>query len=78
MSPRAPLSPRRYCNQKAWWSNNKYCQHSCYGIGLGYEGDLCCEAASPPPPLSTFALIDADGDGCISEEEWDAGQHHLA
>lgn len=42
----------------AYWSEeeNKFCQKSCYELGLGYEGDDCCgdlieeRATAPAPP----------------------------
>merc|ERR1719232_1715026 len=30
------------CIKKNSWISNKFCQLSCYGLGLGYEGDVCC------------------------------------
>eukprot|EP00547_Thalassionema_nitzschioides_P001183 CAMPEP_0194213852 /NCGR_PEP_ID=MMETSP0156-20130528/14717_1 /TAXON_ID=33649 /ORGANISM="Thalassionema nitzschioides, Strain L26-B" /LENGTH=172 /DNA_ID=CAMNT_0038941981 /DNA_START=231 /DNA_END=749 /DNA_ORIENTATION=- len=32
----------RNCNQHNQWIANKYCQNSCYSIGLGYDDDECC------------------------------------
>jgi len=32
------------CSNSWYWSQNKYCQHSCYKAGLGYDGDVCCDA----------------------------------
>lgn len=30
------------CNLAEWWTNNKFCQHSCYLAGVGYQDDVCC------------------------------------
>merc|ERR1712176_865480 len=30
------------CNKHYEWIKEKYCQLSCYLIGKGYEGDVCC------------------------------------
>lgn len=32
----------RKCNLSRMWRLNKYCQRSCSIIGLGYDGDECC------------------------------------
>jgi len=29
------------CNTKAGWRNNKFCQQSCFDLGMGYDGDSC-------------------------------------
>lgn len=34
------------CNQAAWWTIGSYCEMSCYNIGLGYEGSICCGLCS--------------------------------
>merc|ERR1712119_205842 len=46
---RDPLSCEDYgealeakCNKHKEWIKVKYCQLSCYLIGKGYEGDVCC------------------------------------
>merc|ERR1711933_672977 len=46
---RDPLSCEDYgealeakCNKHKEWIEEKYCQLSCYLIGKGYEGDVCC------------------------------------
>merc|ERR1711933_72646 len=46
---RNPLSCEDYgealeakCNKHKEWITEKYCQLSCYLIGKGYEGDVCC------------------------------------
>lgn len=35
---------KKRCNKNTSWSKEKkkYCQLSCFNLGLGYEGDLCC------------------------------------
>lgn len=33
----------RKCIKNKTWRKNKYCQHTCYHAGFGYEGDDCCE-----------------------------------
>jgi len=30
------------CNKNQNWIKNKFCRHSCYYAGNGYEGDTCC------------------------------------
>merc|ERR1711862_924127 len=32
------------CTNKSFWINQKFCQLSCYNAGLGYDGDICCNA----------------------------------
>jgi hypothetical protein len=29
------------CNQRLHWRSKKFCQKSCYDLGLGYDGDVC-------------------------------------
>ena len=36
------------CNKNPWWSNNKFCQWSCFSIGNGYENYHCCEPSENP------------------------------
>jgi len=36
----------RRCNTHPVWSTEKYCQLSCYNLGLGYDGDLCCNGTT--------------------------------
>merc|ERR1712183_617004 len=31
------------CNKNSTWNENKFCRHSCYYTGNGYEGDNCCK-----------------------------------
>jgi len=47
--------PGAVCASNANWSQNKYCQASCYQSGQGYAGDTCC----PAPP----SCIDCDNVG---------------
>jgi len=32
------------CTNKSAWVSQKFCQLSCYNAGLGYDGDICCNA----------------------------------
>jgi len=34
------------CNENPTWTENNYCQLSCFLAGRGYDGDICCV---PPP-----------------------------
>jgi hypothetical protein len=45
----SPDSLLKYCKDHPHWTANKYCQLSCYQIGIGYDGDKCCGAPEPPP-----------------------------
>jgi len=36
----------RRCNTHPVWSTEKYCQLSCYNLGLGYDGELCCNGTT--------------------------------
>ena len=48
--------PGAVCASNANWSQQKFCQTSCYENGQGYAGDVCC----PPAPPS---CIDCDNVG---------------
>jgi len=41
------------CNHSSTWSNNKYCQQSCYDNGAGYDGDYCSDACASLDELPT-------------------------
>lgn len=34
---------KKRCNKTRKWIKNKYCQQSCFEIGQGYDGDICCD-----------------------------------
>jgi len=45
------------CTKKDSWISSKLCQLSCYDVGLGYEGDVCCNGniSSPTKAPSSSA-----------------------
>jgi len=52
------------CNRNENWVANKYCQQSCYNIGLGYLGDECCVSGTiitpseaPTTPFPSLSLL---------------------
>ena len=39
------------CKDKTkYWDDNKFCQFSCYKVGQGYDGDVCCDKVWTPKP----------------------------
>jgi len=39
-----------WCINHKKWRKKKYCQYTCYKLGVGYEGDNCLEPDPTPPP----------------------------
>jgi len=37
---------KKKCSKNKQWRKKKYCQLSCFNIGLGYTGDVCCNGKS--------------------------------
>jgi len=45
-----------YCANDNTWTTNRYCSHTCYVSGAGYDGDACCIEQGPsvaPTPRAT-------------------------
>jgi len=40
------------CKNNGSWTNNNYCQLSCFENGVGYEGDNCCVSPPTNPPTN--------------------------
>ena len=38
-----------HCHHKNYWSNNKFCQLSCFKVNNGYLGGDCCYNQTPVP-----------------------------
>ena len=38
-----------HCHWSNYWSNNKFCQLSCFKSNNGYKGDDCCDNQTPVP-----------------------------
>jgi len=46
-------APATKCNQNGWWTENQYCQQTCWENGDGYAGVECCQSSTlPPTPLT--------------------------
>merc|ERR1719274_278490 len=42
-----PLDKWQKCNFVSNWIKNRYCEKSCFAVGLGY-GDVCCDNGPVP------------------------------
>merc|ERR1719274_219087 len=42
-----PLDKWQKCNLVSNWIKNRYCEKSCFAVGLGY-GDVCCDNGPVP------------------------------
>ena len=40
----------RCLDKTTFWEDNKFCQFSCYKVGQGYDGDVCCDEVLTPKP----------------------------
>jgi hypothetical protein len=49
------------CNEAQWWVSGNYCELSCYNVGRGYEGSICCQSCK------------ISGDSCSSNSECCSG-----
>jgi len=43
------------CNNSERWTDNNYCQLSCFNAGNGYDGDNCSQGPNPDPTMSPVA-----------------------
>jgi len=43
--PSVPSALNKKCNKNANWAKKNFCQLSCYNVGNGYPGDVCCNAS---------------------------------
>lgn len=41
----------KFCNKNTYWTNNKFCQKSCWENNLGYAGDDCSTSAPTAQPV---------------------------
>eukprot|EP00929_Paragymnodinium_shiwhaense_P114721 TRINITY_DN83213_c0_g1_i1.p1 TRINITY_DN83213_c0_g1~~TRINITY_DN83213_c0_g1_i1.p1 ORF type:complete len:646 (-),score=44.29 TRINITY_DN83213_c0_g1_i1:52-1938(-) len=44
-----PWGIDNYCKKSDEWRKNRYCQHSCFMAGVGYDGDYCCKLDDVAP-----------------------------
>ena len=61
----------RRCSGSRFWTKRNYCQESCYAVGRGYEGDVCC--GIEVDDLAAPAACSDSGSGCSESSDCCSG-----